>query len=159
MRSPVLRIVAPIYRGLALLECLPDTLEGDGQPVHECGGPVPALSFDAYDAKARLAVGRHGDGLLSGPQPEESPSDGRLIGNEPLGRFRLDRADDGVALFLAFDVDHDCRADANLVASVLCVVDDHGLTEQGIQISNPLLNHCLIVFCRVIPGILSQIAV
>src|SRR3954451_16406135 len=56
VRSPMLRIVAPVGRGLAPLERLPHPLEGNGQPVHEPRSLVLALSFDANDAEASLAM-------------------------------------------------------------------------------------------------------
>src|SRR5215212_1828568 len=116
--------------------------------------------LETNDPQAHLAVRRHGHRLLSGAQTEQRPADRRLVGNETLRGLGLNSPNDGVALLFTFDVDHDSRADANLVTALACIlIDDHSLTKEGIEIGDSLLCHCLIVFCRVVPGVLTQIAV
>ena len=75
-----------------------------------------------------------------------------------IGRFFLNRRNLFVIGFVFVNDGH-ARAETDDVRADLALVHDDGVLDHRFQLGDALLQHGLIVFCRVILGVLAQVAV
>ena len=89
---------------------------------------------------------------------EQRPPHGRLVGDPPIARIGLGRADDGERLLALLALDEDGRADGDVVGGVV-LVDQDRVLDQGLERQDPALHERLLVLGVLVLGVLLEVAV